>query len=163
MKTRTISFIAICSALSLVMLYAVSVMPTIRIALCAAVSLVTAVTVIRCGKKAGAIQFVVSAILAFLLLPEKGVAVVYALFVGHYAVCKSVIEGLNRLWLEWVLKITLFNICAAAGYFLMTWLTAVELPVALPILFVIGNIVFIIYDIALTVLIDFIVKRIRII
>lgn len=163
MKTRTISFVAVCSALSVVLLYVMSVMPTMRVAVCAVVSAATAVTVIRWGKKAGTIQYVVSSLLAFLLLPEKGVAAVYAIFIGHYPVCKSVIEGLNRLWLEWLLKIILFNLCFAAAYLLMVSLTAVELPVGTAILFAGGNIVFIIYDMALTVLIDFIAKRTRII
>lgn len=163
MKTRTISFVAVCSALSVVLLYVMSVMPTMKIAICAVVSVATAVTVIRCGKKAGAVQYVVSAVLALLLIPEKGIAAVYAIFIGHYAVCKSVIEGLNRLWLEWVLKLILFNLCFAVAYLLMITLTGVELPVGTAILFAGGNIVFIIYDMALTVLIDFIVKRTRIV
>lgn len=163
MKSRTVSFVALCSALSMVMLYAISVLPTVRLALLAAVSAASAVTVIRCGKRAGAAQYAVTSILAFLLLPDKGVAAVYALFVGHYAVCKSAIEGLDKLGVEWLLKLVLFNICAAVAYMLMNAVIGVQLPIGLPMLFVGGNVVFIIYDIALTVLIDFIVKRMRIV
>ena len=160
MKTRTISSVALGSALSLIFLYVLTVIPTLRIALCAVILVTAALTVVRCGKKAGIAQYAVTTVLAFILLPDKLFVGFYALFLGHYAVCKSLIEGLNKLWLEWILKLVLINVCMLIAAVLLKLFLDFVFPGMLLAWFA-GNVVFIIWDIALTVLIDFFVKRLR--
>ncbi len=163
MNTRAVSTVALGSAVSAALMYAMSSLPTMRIALFAVLSAAGAVTVIRCGIKSGAAQYAVSSALAFLLIPQKAVAVAYFVFVGHYPLCKSLIERLDRLWLEWILKIAVFNFCFGACCILASLLLDLTVSVGIPILFIGADIVFVIYDMALTVLIDFLSKRIRLI
>jgi len=131
-----------------------------RIALCAVIVVMAALTVVRCGKKTGTAQYAVTAILAFILIPDKYFVGFYALFLGHYAVCKSLIESLNKLWLEWVLKLILINVCILIAVVLLKFIADVVLE-GLMYVWVAFNIVFVVLDLALTVLIDFFVKRLR--
>lgn len=162
MKTRDVAFGAVSGALALALLYGASVAPSAKLALMAASALPTAMVVVASGKRVAACQYVATAALAVLALPEKGVALMYAMFFGHYSILKSLIEGLDRLWLEWCLKLLVFFACAGGMYAIWHFGFNVEFGLSMPLLAAAGAAAFVIYDIAYTGLIFFMVKRLRI-
>ena len=65
--------------------------------------------VLAAGRAAGYLCWAASALLGLFLLPDKGVALLYLIFLGLYPVVKNNIEGLRRLPLEWLCKLACFN------------------------------------------------------
>ncbi len=164
MKTKHLAFAALLAALSVVLLWIGSALPTGRIALVAAASLLPAAAVLHSGLPLAFAVYAVSAVLALILLPNKTCAVAYALVLGWYGPVKSLIERLHRLFWEWCIKIALFAIVSAAFYFLFTSMFTSLLPVdALPfaaLIIPVLLVAFVLYDIAFTGLISFYQRRI---
>lgn len=155
-RTKMLSFSAVLAALSLVVLFLSAVAPTGRLALVAVAGLLPAAAVIRFGVPAGLFCYVVTGILALLLLPDKGGAVLYLLFFGHYPVVKSLIERLGKLPLEWILKLCVFNALLCVLYFGFFALFAETAPAAVsfaPFAFLSGNAAFVAYDVGFSRLI----------
>lgn len=81
---------------------------------------------------------------------------------------KSLIERIGRLWVEWILKLALFNMLATgllllapgllAGFVAFVDFSSFWLIIAA--IYFIGNIVFIVYDIGFTGLIAVFINRI---
>ncbi len=154
MKTRTLATVALMTAVSVVLLYAASVLPTGRLALVAIASILPAAAVLSGGIKWGLLVYAATAALSLILLPNKTAALLYAVLLGHYSLLKSLIERLNRLVLEWILKLVVFNVLLAAVYGLCRMMgLLVELPWAIAALALAGNVGFVLYDLAFSQLI----------
>ncbi|SMC40207.1 hypothetical protein [Papillibacter cinnamivorans] len=155
-RTKTLSFAAVLAALSLVVLFLSAVAPTGRLALVAVAGLLPAAAVIRFGIPGGLFCYAVTGILSLLLLPDKGTAVLYLLFFGHYPVVKSLIERLGKLPLEWFLKLCVFNALLFVLYFGFFTLFAETVPAVADFAlfaFLLGNAAFIVYDLGFSRLI----------
>lgn len=157
-------------ALSVLMLYLSSIAPTLRLALIAIAGILPAVIVLRFGLASGFTLYAAVSILALLILPDKGTALLYIFLFGHYPMFKYLIERLNKMALEWVFKLALFNVLSTAILMLFTALvTDVFASMtdrfpsqwAIPILYLAGNVAFVIYDIGFTGLISAFEKRLR--
>lgn len=68
-------------------------------------------------RAAGYLCWAASALLGLFLLPDKGVALLYLIFLGLYPVVKNNIEGLRRLPLEWLCKLACFNAALSLFWF----------------------------------------------
>lgn len=150
----------IIAALSVTMMFLTAVIPTLTYALPAAAGVLLIVTVIDVGKKWAFGVYAAVSILALLILPDKEAAVMYVFFFGHYPIFKAILEGKCRGVLLWLLKILLFNVSVVAAYLVILYVF--QLPFdemeaygkwAIWGLLGFGNVVFVIYDIALTRLI----------
>ncbi len=165
MKTnvRSMTLTAILSALSVIVLYVSGFVPTGTFTFPVVASLFLIVAVIESGVKYGIAGFVVSSILGFLLTPEKGAIILYICFFGYYPIIKSLIERLRKLPLEWLLKLVVFNI----AFWLVIWIYTTgfmgELAIAdypIYVLILGANVVFVVYDLALTSLAGLYLSRI---
>lgn len=152
------------AALSLLLLYGATLMPSGRIGLVAVAGLVPAAGVISGGLATGFLCYGATALLGLLLLPDKGCALLYALFFGLYPMVKYLVERLRRLPVELLLKLAFFNLILLIFLFGFSALLFPLLPevmqTALP-LFGIGNVVFLIYDYGFSKLITYYASRIR--
>ena len=108
--------------------------------------------VISVGWRLGLCCWAAAGLLALLLVPAKGTALLFLLFLGVYPVVKSWIERLHRLAAEWLLKLAFFN----ADLLLCLTLTAELLMGSVPeqlrdlwAFWPAANVVFVIYDIGL--------------
>ena len=169
MNAKKLAFGAILTALSVALLWIGSIVPTGRIALVAMASLLPAAAVLHSGLPLSFLVYAASALLALLILPDKTCAVAYALVLGWYGPVKSIIERLDRLVLEWVIKIVLFAIVACVFYFVFTamFLSLISLT-AMPFAWLVIPVLltaFVLYDVAFTGLIamyqDRVAKHIR--
>ncbi len=152
------------AALSLLLLYLAAMLPSGRIGMVAVAGLVPAAGVVSGGLATGFLCYGATGILAFLLIPDKGCALLYAVFFGLYPMVKSLIERLRKLPAEFLLKLVFFNIVLAILLFGFSAFLFPMIPEflhkTLPI-FLVGNVVFLIYDYGFSKLITYYASRIR--
>lgn len=139
---------------ALVFLWLASVAPSGRLGLAAVGGLFPMAAAAAAGTGLGLLCWGAAALLGLLLLPDKGIALLFLTFFGLYPVLKGVIESMRRLPLEWVLKLAFFNLVLTAFWFLLRELFLPNPPEWLgensPLLYGLGNVVFIIYDVGLS-------------
>jgi hypothetical protein len=157
-RTKKLTFSAMLVALSIVILYISVIIPAGKLSLVAVAGILPAAVVIGYGISGGILCYAATSVLALILLPDKAIAIVYVLVFGHYPVIKSLIERLNNIAAEWVIKILFFNAVFSALYwgFFSAFTSVINFAaVSLPIVYAAGNAVFIIFDIGFTKLIVF--------
>lgn len=154
---------AVLTALSLIFLYASTLLPTGRMGVVAVAGLFPAAAVVSGGLGAGALCYGGSALLALLLLADKGNALLFLLFFGLYPLVKALVERLRRLPLEFLCKLAFFNGALTLFWFGLraVFLAALPLPIKAGwLVYLAGNLVFLIYDFGLSKLIAFYMRRI---
>jgi hypothetical protein len=150
------------TALTIIFLYLSSMLPTSRLFLIALAACIIPLSIITTNINNTIIVYVASSILS-LLLGLRGSALVYIVFFGLYGFVKYYVERLRKAPLEFVLKFIFFNLCIITMY-LMYKLFSLGIPkLNIPIYYgiVAFEIVFVIYDYALTVVISYMNKRIK--
>ncbi|MCQ2385160.1 MAG: hypothetical protein MJ078_00570 [Clostridia bacterium] len=161
-QSKKITLTALCTALSVVLLFFGSVLDTAELAMAAIASLPILFIKAECGKPYPLLLWLSASLISFLTLPVKSVALVYALLTGHYPLFKGVAERLPPVF-SLLAKLSLFAALAAFYYYLAEKLLL--LPEAGPWFFVIlgvlGLTAFFLYDLALSRLIVFYAYRIR--
>lgn len=162
-SAAAVAYSAVLGALSLVLVYVAAVVPTGNWGLVALSGVFTAAVVISVSLRAAFLCWAGVSILAFLLLPGKFCALMYAALFGLYPILKALIERLRTLWLEYILKLAFFNAAFTALYVFMRQMVLNSLPSALHrvwLLYLAANVVFLIYDFGVTKLIAFYIARI---
>ncbi|MDD4716328.1 MAG: hypothetical protein PHT34_07295 [Oscillospiraceae bacterium] len=158
-----ITLSAALTALSLMILYFAAYLPSGKAGAVAIAGLLPAVAVIASGIGTGLFCYVGTGILSLLLLPSKECALLYIVLFGHYPMLKSLIERLSNCFLEWLCKLALFNGLVSLLYFsfrtlFMSTLTSGIFPAVL--IYIVGNVLFILYDLCFSGLIFRYQKRI---
>lgn len=146
----------IVAALSLALMISVAIVPFLTYALPAVAGALIGFVVIEIGKKWATGVYATVAILGFILVPDKEVAVMYLAFFGYYPILKEILEKLPKA-LAIVLKILLFNSTIFASYVALVKLFGISIDeidtygkVAIPMLLGLGTLAFLLYDFALT-------------
>lgn len=137
------------SALGVAFMYVGALFEVLDLSTAAIASICVLLVLTELGGRYAWLTYAVTGVLPLLLLPQKFAAVLFLGFLGFYPMAKSFFERKFRGWRCLVLKILLLNICT----FLM--LLAVRYVVAEALWFeimtlVLANIVFVVYDVALT-------------
>ena len=153
---------AVMAALSVVFIYLASVFPTGRLGFVAVSSLFGIAAVIESGMIAGVMVYIVSSLLALLLVPNKLIALIYVMFFGYYPVLKSLAERVKSRVLEWAIKLAVFN---GALTLMMLTIKGILIPQAaesipMAVIYIGVNIVFAVFDFGVTKLIAFYLNRI---
>lgn len=102
-------------------------------------------------------SYAVSAALS-LVLAEPESALLYAFLFGYYPVLKAVIERLHNAVLEWIIKLVVFNLAAAAAMFIFVKVfsglgiseTFADFKYGAVTFIVLCEIAFVLYDIAIS-------------
>ena len=149
------------AALTVACLYLASVFPTGQVGIVAVASLFTIAAVIEAGIKHAALLYAVCAILSFLMIPLKGVAIIYTLFFGYYPIVKSFAERMKKPLYSWILKEAVFLAALFVVWFLFRNLifTGRTLDISPLIIFPACIVVFTLYDIGVTRLIAYYLYR----
>ena len=163
-KTRTLTLGALFSALTVIILYVASIWPTGQLGLVAVASLFTAAAVIETGLISGVYVYIVCSVLGLLIIPDRVAVFLYILFLGYYPVVKSIIERNKRTVVQWVLKLLVFN---SALFVIWFFVMRAALgfagglsPGYVTLLFLGGNVAFVVFDFGFTKLIWFYITRI---
>ena len=137
--------------------------PSGRLGLSALAGLGPVVAVLTAGRGAGYLCWAASGVLGLLLTPDKGAAALYLVFFGLYPVVKARLESMDRRVAEWALKLVYFNGVLTLFWFLFRQLLFPTLPAwlggGLPVLYGLGNLVFVLYDVGLSRLIALLLRR----
>lgn len=163
-RTKLIATCALLTGMSLVIMFLTSLIPVMQYALVAIAGLLPTVIVIQYRLKDGFFVYAATAILGAILLPDKEAALLYLLLFGHYPMVKSLIERLKPYWLQWVVKLALFNGLTFSALFLAEKLftQGLELPDApIYVFYLVANAAFVVYDLGFTKLITYFYPRLR--
>lgn len=153
------------AALGVILLYLGSLVEVLDISMAVIASLLCVVAVIEYGGGAPWMIYGVTAILSLVLLPNKTPAALYAIFFGFYPVLKEKFEKCNRA-LAWVLKEITFNAAMVVAGLVAVFVllgpdNALVNPLVIGVAVVLCEIVFVLYDIAMTRLITFYLVTLR--
>lgn len=154
------------TALALVVLL-MTVNPLATAGLAAVAALCGIPVVVELGRKAGLLHFAAVAVLAALIVPTIEGKGMYIAFFGWYTVFKAFIESKNLPRpAEWAIKIGVFAVAVSAYAALWIFLLHMPLPDwfalwTVPIVMAALCVVFAVYDVGLTGVIEFYYSRIR--
>ncbi len=165
-KTKCITLCGLMAALaSLFML--TSYFPYLTIAIPAMAGLFVMVSVIELGAKWGILTYLASAVIVF-LIAEPEAKLLYILFFGYYPILKAVMERQKSRVLEYIVKFLIFNVAIVLTYSVFAGVFGIELgdfddfgKYTVVILLTVANIVFIIYDKAVSQLAGFYMYRLH--
>lgn len=165
-QTSKIALCAVISALSVALMALISLIPTLELALPAVAGILVTVIVIEIDKKWAMGVWASVSILSLIIVPNKEVAILYAVFFGYYPVLKAVLEYKMPRWAEYVIKLLTFNGVMLLAYYLMMKLMGLEIDeikkfgiIAVPVLMLVASLTFLLYDYALTKLITLYTTR----
>ena len=167
-RTRDLTLCAIISALCVLVLLLGSVFDVFDLTAAMIASIFCAVTVIEVGGFWPWLTYATVTVLSLILLPNKLPAAVF-LLTGYYPIIKQKLERLKKS-VSWILKILIFNAISTAFFFIcklfFTNVDLMLLPSAGKTLnivlgYALGNLVFVLYDIALSKIITYYVFVLR--
>lgn len=155
LSAQTIALTGVMAAIGLAILLLAGVAPTGWIGITALAGFPVALCVSAAGYVSGVMCWIAAGLLALLLVPGKQVAVLFLCLFGLYPILKNRIERCEKRPVRLVLKLLCYNIVFfvlyALAYALLfqgvadSWTAPVPL---LPALFVVTNVVFLLYDYA---------------
>ena len=164
-RTKRLTVCAMLCALGVVILWMASILSVIDLSMAVLASLLCVVAVIEYGGVWPWMIYAGTSVLSLVLVANKSAAAFYALFFGFYPILKEMLEKHNRVF-AWVCKEILFHL-ALAGCFVVWKIffpqeLMISLPIPLWVVFILMlELVFVLYDVALTRLISFYVYRLR--
>ena len=167
-KSGKIALGGLLTALGVVLMFLTGLIPIGTYALPAIAGVLLIVAVIEIGAKWAWMIYAAVAVLSLLCAADKEAALLFVLFFGYYPVLKSFLERISNKVLSWISKFAVFNVAVVACFFLAV--NFLQLPedsftvfgIYLPWVFLIlGNAVFLIYDIALSGLVATYVEKLH--
>lgn len=157
------ALVGLLTGLSLICLYLAFLAPSGKLGVVALAGIFPAGAVVSANLAAGFFCYAATGILGLLLIPAKSVALLYLIFFGLWPMVKSLLERLPSRSLEWVGKLACCNLGLAVLWFGLKALFLPFLPAALGqtwMVFVAGNVCFVIYDVGFSKLIAFYAARV---
>ncbi|MDT8718712.1 hypothetical protein IAI10_18810 [Clostridium sp. 19966] len=156
-NTKNIARGGLYAALTVILIYISGIIPTSKLSLLTIVSAIIPYSILTTGVKNSFVVYFAASLLS-LILGIKGIAFAYVIFFGLYGFVKYYVEALDKMVIEFIIKFVFFNLSMGILYFAYSSLFTDSLSTKLPIyLIIIGaEIAFIIYDYALTLIINYI-------
>ncbi len=151
---------AVLSALGIVVMLLGTVISVLDLTMVAIASIFVFFAIIEMGKPYHYLIYFTTSMLSVLLLPDKLSALLYIVFGGIYPMLKRVFEKLPVI-LSWVLKAVYFNAVLLGTTLGAKYLFGIDEEGLTLMLFVVGNVAFFMYDIAMTKLITYYLLGLR--
>jgi len=146
----------ILSALSLIFLFAANVSPLFDLCLTVIASFAMFIGIIELGRKWAFIMYVVVSVLGFLIVPKQAPLLIFVFFLGYYPLIKSIAEQRRKRSVEYIIKFCVLNAASIICLILFKGILFpdTEVTPVMGVLYIIAsNVIFIIYDKAITRLI----------
>lgn len=161
MNAKSIAESGILVTLTLIILYAASIISISTLSILTVASCLIPISIIRTSIKGTILVYIASSILSFFLTPVN-IAFLYTLFFGIYGIVKYFIEKRRNIVIEIFLKLLSFNILLSLMYFVISnFLDTFNIKSPIYLMWIAGQIGFLIYDYALTLIISFYLNRIH--
>ena len=148
------------SAIALVLMMLTGVFPFGTYAFPVIAGVMLIVIYLEFGFKWSMLVYGVISIMSVLFVSDKEAALFFLLLFGYYPVVKSFIERIKSKIVQYIIKLAIFNAAAVSVYFLMLFVFGMPADsfelfgVNIPLIFlIVGNFVFLIYDLAINVVV----------
>lgn len=167
-RSVQVAFCGISAAFSTVIMLLAGVVPTATYAISALAGVFTIAIVMEMNIGWAFASYVVSAGISVLIVPDKSAVLLYVIFFGFYPILKAIFERIQIKVIAYLLKLAVFNVAAICAYiiaialFMLKPESLVIFGISIPwVLLLIGNVIFIIYDFALSGLVVAYYKRLH--
>ena len=160
---KRLTFCAMLVALGVIFLGIGALIEVLDISMAVIASICVIIPMIEYGKGTPWMVYVAISVLSLLLLPNKFPAALFALFAGFYPILKEKLERKNTV-IRWILKELIFNISLAIIvllYFFLFFKGTIQVPWMIAVAIVLAELVFILYDKAISKLIRIYVMEFR--
>ena len=148
------------SAIALVLMMLTGVFPFGTYAFPVIAGVMLIVIYLEFGFRWSMLVYGVISIMSVLFVSDKEAALFFLLLFGYYPVVKSFIERIKSKIVQYIIKLAIFNTAAVSVYFLMLFIFGMPADsfelfgVNIPLIFlIVGNFVFLIYDLAINVVV----------
>ena len=148
------------SAIALVLMMLTGVFPFGTYAFPVIAGVMLIVIYLEFGFRWSMLVYGVISIMSVLFVSDKEAALFFLLLFGYYPVVKSLIERIKSKIVQYIIKLAIFNAAAVSVYFLMLFVFGMPADsfelfgVNIPLIFlIVGNFVFLIYDLAINVVV----------
>jgi len=159
MKSKYIAENGLLVALTIVLLYATSIIPISKLSILTVASCLIPISIIRTSIKNTLLVYIASSILSFFLVTTN-IAIYYTLFFGIYGIIKYFIEKFRNIFIELIIKLIAFNLLLGIAYLITkSFLGIISPEFSFWILWIIAQGAFLVYDYALTLAISFFLSR----
>lgn len=164
-QTMKVAYGGMLTALSVALMFLTGLVPFATYALpaIAGILLISAVMELGTGWAIGI--YIAVGLLSIIIAPDKEAAVMYITLFGYYPILKKYLEKIKLRFIEWIGKLSLFNATVIVSGLFVFFVIGIEEDIMakgwyIPVLLILGNIMFILYDISLSRLISFYFFRI---
>ena len=160
---KRLTFCAMLVALGVIFLGIGALIEVLDISMAVIASICVIIPMIEYGKGTPWMVYAAISVLSLLLLPNKFPVALFALFVGFYPILKEKLERKNTV-IRWILKELIFNISLAIIvllYFFLFFKGTIQVPWMIAVAIILAELVFILYDKAISKLIRIYVMEFR--
>lgn len=161
-KSRDIAVAGIACALGIVLMYLATYIRVNTGAFLFLCALLTAIILLESNIKYAAASVAATSLLALLLIPDKQIVLLYALFFGWYPLLKLFAETRRSKVTEWIIKLLGFHLSLLLGGILFYFLFHINIfSLQLPVwaLWILGVVAFVLMDIILSLGIHFYLRK----
>lgn len=149
-----IAFGGIVSALCILLMFSVGIFPVMLYVFPMISSLLIFILSYECGNRTALASYFSVSFLSVILSPDKESALIFLAFFGYYPILSRHIDRLKSKLVQWIIRFAVFNVSMIASYFVLLKLFLAsenELFGGMSkfVLLAIGNIMLVIYDIAI--------------
>lgn len=165
-QSSKIALGGIIAALSVVLMMLTAI-PSMTFVLPAIAGVLLMIMVIEVSKGWAFMVFAAVGLISVFIVPDRMATVMYILFFGYYPILKALMESKLPRIAEWILKFVVFNASIVAAYFLLTFVMGtpmldlefwmekgIPMGVIIAAALVFADFVFVVYDLALSKLVD---------
>ena len=177
MNSRDMALGGVLVALTSIILYMTSVIPTSTLTILTIASALIPICIIRSNVKTAIFVYFASSLISFFLV-KINISLLYFIFFGVFGIIKFLIERLRNGMVEMILKLIFFNISFFIGFIVMQNILGLNIiaglkevifnvfnisskNIAIILLWLIAQPVFLIYDYAMTLIITFYMEKIH--
>lgn len=177
MNSRDMALGGVLVALTSIILYMTSVIPTSTLTILTIASALIPICIIRSNVKTAIFVYFASSLISFFLV-KINISLLYFIFFGVFGIIKFLIERLRNGMVEMILKLIFFNISFFIGFIVMQNVLGLNIiaglkevifnvfnisskNIATILLWLIAQPVFLIYDYAMTLIITFYMEKIH--
>lgn len=156
-RNKKLILSSIAAALALFLMIAASIIPigTYAIPVIASLLYIVIIREVSCGW--AVMSYAVTSIMSLILCANKETAINFILFFGYYPILKMLLEKIKPSVLKIIVKLIIFNIAMVAIFYIAKYVflipdsSYIVFGLYVPwVILLAGNVVFIIYDYALT-------------
>lgn len=165
-----ISLGGIISAVCLMLMFCTGMFPMLDYTIPAFAGFLMVVMIVETSSKWAVTTYFVVSALCLVITPNYEATMLFILFMGYYPILKFYLDRLESKVLAWSVKYAVFNLAAVVFFLAFQYVfTSVDLlegmdmfgKFAVPVLWIMGNVFFWLYDKVLGQLVDLYVKWFR--